>query len=268
MPPDDNASPRASALPPWPLRPALPLMTVLVIAGIVYAAGWHREISFEAIMGHRAAIVELIAAHPATAIAAYAAIYVAAVGLGLPVTMVMSTFGGFLFGTLLGGLTAVVSATSGATVIFLIARSAFGEHLVRRAGPLAAKFAAGLRVNAFGYLFLLRLAPVPFWLINLAAAALNIELKTFIAASGLGIIPLTFTFAFIGNSLDGVIALQAAAYRACLAFGQSDCRLDFGLNARATPLLLAAFGAVCVFALIPFGLKHWRARSRMSRASG
>jgi uncharacterized membrane protein YdjX (TVP38/TMEM64 family) len=268
MPSDNDAAPAGMDLPPWRLRRALPLAAVLIVAGVVYAAGWHREISFETIVRHRAAIDGLIAADPARAIAVFAAIYIALVALGLPLTMVMSTIGGFLFGTLLGGATAVVCATFGATIIFLIARSALGELLLRRAGPLAARLAAGFRANAFGYLFLLRLTPMPFWLINLVAAALAIELKTFIAASGLGIIPLTFSFAFIGNSLGDVIAAQAAAYRTCLASGASDCRLDFDLNAAAAPLLLAAFGAVCVLALVPLGVKHWRARCRVSGANG
>ena len=38
----------------------------------------------------------------------------------------------------------VTGATIGGTLIFLVARTAFGEHLFRRAGPLAARLADGL----------------------------------------------------------------------------------------------------------------------------
>ena len=56
-----------------------------------------------------------------------------------PAPLFLTISGGILFGTLVGGAAAVVGATIGATIIFLIARSACGESLVRRAGPLRAQ---------------------------------------------------------------------------------------------------------------------------------
>jgi uncharacterized membrane protein YdjX (TVP38/TMEM64 family) len=163
----------------------------------------------------------------------------------------------------------MVGATIGAIFIFLIAKSAVGEHLVRRAGPLAGKLAQGFRADAFSYLLFLRLVPVfPFWLINLVPALCGVRLATFAAATAVGIIPATFAIAFVGAGLDSVIAAQQAAYRSCLAAGRSDCRLEFHMHAALTPELLTALAALGLLALIPVAVKRLRARSRVARPSG
>ena len=70
---------------------------------------------------------------------------------------------------------AIVGATTGATIVFMIARGACGEAILHRAGPLACKLAQGFREDAFHYLLFLRLVPVfPFWLVNLAPAVVGV----------------------------------------------------------------------------------------------
>ena len=176
---------------------------------------------------------------------------------------ILTVIGGILFGTVLGGAAALVGATTGAICIFLIARSAIGEYLVRRAGPLAGKLAQGFRADAFSYLLFLRLVPiVPFWMVNLVAALCGVRFATFAAATALGIIPATFIFAFLGAGLDSVITAQQDAYRACVAAGRPDCRLEFHLHAAVTPELIAALVALSVLALVPVVVKHLRGRAR------
>jgi uncharacterized membrane protein YdjX (TVP38/TMEM64 family) len=65
----------------------------------------------------------------------FAAVYAGAVALSVPGASLLTMTGGLLFGWLLGGLAAVLAATLGAVAIFLVARSAFGDVLSRRAGP-------------------------------------------------------------------------------------------------------------------------------------
>src|SRR5207244_446397 len=191
------------------------------------------------------------------ALAAYMALYIAAVALSIPVGVFLTVTGGVLFGALLGGVAAVVSATIGAICIFLIARSAIGEYLVRRAGSVAERLAEGFRADAFSYLLFLRLVPIfPFWMVNLVPALAGVRLATFAAATALGIIPATFVFAFVGAGLDSVIAAQQAAYRSCLAAARSDCRLEFHVNAALTPELIGALTALGVLALVPVLVKR------------
>jgi uncharacterized membrane protein YdjX (TVP38/TMEM64 family) len=244
----------------WPRRLA-PVAAVVLVMALVFAMGWHRYLSLETLVRHRAAIDSFVAARYGLAIATFVAVYVAAVALSIPGAAILTITGGVLFGWLVGALAAIVGATTGATIVFLIARGACGESILRRAGPLAAKLAQGFRADAFNYLLFLRLVPVfPFWLVNLAPAVVGVRLPTFVLATALGIIPATFAFALVGMGLDSVITAQEAAYRACLAAGRPDCRLDFSMSALVTPQLLAAFVALGMVALIPVVVRKLRAR--------
>jgi uncharacterized membrane protein YdjX (TVP38/TMEM64 family) len=267
--PDIVPPPDAESASAFRLKRLLPLTVVIALMGVVFAMGWHRELSLETLVRHRAEIDRFIAEHRVGAIATFMAIYIASVSLSLPGSIYLTVAGGILFGVLVGALAAIVSATIGAIVIFLVARSAFGEHLIRRAGPLAVRLADGFRADAFNYLLFLRLVPVfPFWLVNLAPALAGVPLSTFVLATAIGIIPGAFVFAFVGAGLDSAIAAQEAAYRACLAAGRSDCRLDFDLKAALTPELIAAFVALGVLALIPVVVRRIRGRGEAAGPAG
>jgi uncharacterized membrane protein YdjX (TVP38/TMEM64 family) len=188
-------------------------------------------------------------------------LYVVVVGLSLPGAIWLTLTGGFLFGPWVGTAATVVSATIGATIILKIAQSALGEGLLRRAGPRAAKIAEGIQADAFNYLLFLRLVPAfPFFLVNLAAALVAVPLRTFIAATVIGIIPATFAFTLAGAGLDSVIAAQGATFDACVAMGRVDCRAHFNLSELLTWEVKFALVALGVVALVPVLVRRWRAR--------
>jgi len=263
-------------MPPLPTTPQsrsvvqrwLPLAAIVLAAIVVIALGGHRQISFETLVRHHGTIHGFVEGHRMAAVAAYVAVYVAVVALSLPGSLVLTLTGGILFGGLVGAGAAILGATAGATVVFLVARSAFGEHLARRAGPRAERLAEGFRADAFHYLLFLRLVPVfPFFLVNLVPALAGVGIGTFIAATFIGIIPAGFAFSFAGAGLDSVIRAQGVAYSACLAAGRADCRLDFDVKTAVTPELLTALAALGVLALVPVVVRRLRAR-RIANSSG
>jgi uncharacterized membrane protein YdjX (TVP38/TMEM64 family) len=250
------------------LRRFAPVAVVVLAMCLVFATGAHRQVSLETLVRHRMAIDAFIGAHSAAAVAAYMAIYILVVSLSIPGGLFLTISGGILFGTLIGGAATVVSATTGATIIFLVAKSACGENLVRRAGPLAGKIADGFRAEAFSYLLFLRLVPVvPFFLVNLAPALVGVKLSTFVAATFIGIIPATFAFSFFGSGLDSVIAAQEKIFKACLATGRTDCHIEFDLSMIVTPQLLAALATLGVLVLIPVVVKRLRGKNACSAKS-
>ena len=258
---DGNASPDGGSRRGIPFGRLIPLAALVAIAALVFAMGWHRALSLETLVRHRAALVSFVDAHLVAALAAFIGLYIAAVALSIPGAVLLTISGGILFGWLVGGFAVIVGATTGATVIFLVARSAFGGHVVRRAGPRLSRIVQGFRADAFSYLLFLRLVPLfPFLLVNLAPALVGVPLQTFIAATALGIIPGTFVFAGVGAGLDSVIRAQEAPYRACLDAGRTDCRLDFDPGAAATPQLIAALVALGLLALVPVVIKRVYAR--------
>jgi uncharacterized membrane protein YdjX (TVP38/TMEM64 family) len=236
-----------------------PLAAIVLIGATVFALGWHRYLTLETLVHHRAALADFVSSHYAAALAAFVALYVTVVSLSVPGAVLLTIAGGLLFGTLVGGAAVVVAATAGATVIFLIARSAFGEYIVRRAGPRLSKIVDGFCADAFSYLLFLRLVPLfPFFLVNLAPALVGVRLSTFVGATAIGVIPATFVFASVGAGLDSVI--QAQASTACVAGGRTDCRFDFDPAAVLTPQLAGALVALGLLALVPVVVRRVLAR--------
>ena len=245
------------------VRRLAPLAVIVLLAAVAYLAVGRGAISLEMLVRNRAAIDGFVSAHRLLAVGAYIALYIAAVALSLPGATFLTVAGGFLFGVALGAPAAVIGATLGATIIFLVARTALGEPLLRRAGPKAATLAQGFREDAFSYLLFLRLVPAfPFFLVNLVPAFAGVRLAPFVAATALGIIPGALAFSFAGTGLDSVIAAQKAAFDACVASGRVDCRLQFDAKDILTPELIGALVGLGVLALLPVAVKRLRGRKR------
>lgn len=251
------------------LRRFLPLLVLAAVIALVFAMGWHKLLTPESLADNRVALKKLIETNYIGVLLAFMAIYVAVVAMSLPGALLLTIVGGFLFGWLVGGAATVVSATAGAVIIFLIARSAVGEALAARAGPWVAKLKDGFKDNALSYLLFLRLVPAfPFLVVNLVPAVLGVPLGTFVLATFVGIIPGTFAFSFAGSTLDTLLAKQGAAYEACkakVAAGEKlVCKLDIDFSKLVSRELLLAFAALGVVALIPILLKRLSGR----RAAG
>jgi len=258
-----SLTPPSAERPRSLIRRLLPLIVVILLAGVGYLILGQGGISLEALVKHRMEIDDFVNAHRVLAVLAYIALYAAAVALSLPGAVFLTVSGGFLFGLAIGASAAVIGATIGATLIFLVARTALGEPLLRRAGPRATQLAQGFRNDAFSYLLFLRLVPAfPFFLVNLVPAFAGVRLVPFIAATALGIIPGALAFAFAGTGLDSVIAAQKNAYSACLAAGRADCHMAFDAKDVLTPHLIGALVALGLLALVPVVVKRLRARSR------
>ncbi len=241
----------------------LPLAAVILLSGAAYFAIGDQTISLEGLVRHRMAIFDFVSSHRLLALLAYFGLYVVTVAFSVPGAAFLTVVGGFLFGWVGGAATAVLGATIGSTLIFLAARTALGEPMLRLAGARANQLAKGFRDDAFSYLLFLRLVPVfPFFVVNLVPAFAGVRLAPFIAATALGIIPAAIVFALAGTSLDSVIMAQKASYDQCVASGGSGCRMVFEASDVLTPQLIVALIALGLLVLLSVVLRHWRARSR------
>jgi uncharacterized membrane protein YdjX (TVP38/TMEM64 family) len=244
------------------VRRLLPLAAIVILAGAGYFVVGDGTVSLESLVRYRTTIDTFVAAHSVLAVLAYIAFYIVAVALSLPGGAFLTVVGGFLFGIAIGASAAVIGATIGGTLIFLLARTALGEPLLRSAGPRVNQLAAGFRNDAFNYLLFLRLVPAfPFFLVNLVAAFAGVRLGPFIAATALGIIPGAVVFALAGIGLDSVISAQSSSYEQCIAARGSDCRMVFDPMDVLTPQLIAALIALGLLAVMPMAVRYWRARS-------
>jgi uncharacterized membrane protein YdjX (TVP38/TMEM64 family) len=227
------------------LRRLLPLLALLALVALVLATGLHRHLSLETLREHRVLLLGLVERHAALAALAYVAAYAAAVALSVPGALVLTLAGGFLFGTWLGTALTVVGATLGATGIFLIARTALGETLRRRAGPWLARMQEGFKANALSYLLVLRLVPLfPFVVVNIVPALLGVPLRTYVLGTALGIVPGTWVYSSVGAGL-GTIFDQGGA---------------IGLGTVLTPTVIGALLGLAALALVPVAYKRWQRR--------
>jgi uncharacterized membrane protein YdjX (TVP38/TMEM64 family) len=227
---------------PVALRRFVPL-GILILAGVLFVAfGGHRYLNFAALAEHREWLCGVVAQAGATAALAFILAYAGLVALSVPGAALFTLAGGFLFGPWLGTAYAVVGATSGATVVFLAARAGLAG-LAARAGPWVRRFENGFRRNALNYLLVLRLIPIfPFWLVNLVAGAVGLRLWVYVFGTFVGIIPVTFIYASLGNGL-GTLAEEGRPPDLAILFRPSVFLPILGLAA---------------LALVPVIYKRWR----------
>lgn len=180
---------------------------VILGAGLIafFALGLNKYLTLDLLRENRDVLKTWVADNKALAVLMFVGAYVVIASFSLPLGAVASIAGGFLFGSVLGALWIVIGATIGATILFLIAKTALGEPLRLRFASQIHKMEEGFRENAFSFLLLLRLVPLfPFWLVNLAPAFLGVSVVTFVITTFLGIIPGSFVFASIGNGLNAL----------------------------------------------------------------
>jgi uncharacterized membrane protein YdjX (TVP38/TMEM64 family) len=243
----------------------LPLLVLAGLMALAFSMGWHKLLSFQTIGQNYEALRGFISGNLALALAAFMLTYIAVVALSLPGGLIMTLSGGLLFGWQIGAPATIVAATIGATIVFLIAKTSFGETLAAKAGPWLSKLQDGFKENALSYLLFLRLVPAfPFVVVNLAPALLGVPLRTYVLGTFLGIIPGTTAFSFAGSGLGSVVEAQNALHAACLAKNPADplvaCPYTIDTSALVTTELLVAFALLGVVALIPVVYKTWRQR--------
>ena len=141
-----------------------------------------------------------------TASLAFVAIYIVAVAFSVPGAIWLTLAGGFVFDTALAAGLTVISATIGATLIFLAARSSLGAMLHERAGPWLGRIDDEVARGEISFLLVMRLIPViPFFIANLAPAFVKVRLANFIWTTLVGITPATVVIASVGAGLGEVL---------------------------------------------------------------
>jgi uncharacterized membrane protein YdjX (TVP38/TMEM64 family) len=227
-----------------PLKRLLPLGLLLLAIVAAFGLGLDDYISFEQLERNRAQLLALVDRHPVLAPLAFMLVYAAVIALSVPGGAILTLAGGFLFGVGAGTCYVVIAATAGATVVFLIARTALGDSLRQKAGPAMRRMEAGFRDNALNYLLFLRLIPLfPFWLVNLVPAFLGVPLRTYVVATCIGIIPGSLVYASVGNGLGAVFE----------AGGTPDLGIIF------RPQIMLPIVGLAILAILPVAYKKFKA---------
>ncbi|OWU73783.1 TVP38/TMEM64 family protein [Phaeobacter sp. 22II1-1F12B] len=191
--------------PGW--RRYIPIAIIAAVA-LIGAFTLRDYLSFETLRDNRESLLQFQRGNPLVLGAVFVAVYVTIVSFSLPGAAVASVTGGFLFGLPLGTALNVISATIGASVIFLAARWGLGAALSARIDASEGRLRRlreGLRENEISVMLLLRLVPaVPFFVANLLPALVGVRFANFFWTTALGIIPGALVFTSIGGGLGAV----------------------------------------------------------------
>lgn len=224
-------------------------IALVLVAGLAafFALGGDQYLNLSTLKSNRDWLQGQVQQHYLGALLLAMLVYATAIALSIPGGALMSLAMGFLFGRWMGTAAIVIAATVGAMLVFLAARYLLAEALTRRIGPRAQKISEGFRENAFNYLLFLRLVPLfPFWLVNVVPALAAVNLRTYVLATAIGIVPGSFVFANLGLSLARIESTRE------LLSGE----------------VLTALLLLGVFALVPVFVKKRRAAKAATEAGG
>lgn len=185
----------------------IPLMVLILALILLINFKMYDYLTFSALQQHRHLLLQWAHQHYLLTVLSFILIYIIAVAVSIPGAVFLSLAGGFLFGIVWGTIYVVLSATIGATLLFLAINTSLGYWLSSRANKWVQKMEVGFKRNAFNYLLTLRLIPLfPFWLVNIVPAMLNVPLRTFFIATFIGISPGAFVYVSVGNGLNQIFA--------------------------------------------------------------
>lgn len=184
----------------------IPLTLILVLIVIIYLSGVLDYFTFENLKHHRELLKQLVGDHPYLCAATYVAVYIIVTTLALPIDLVITVYGGFLFPQPWAAILVVIGAFIGANILFLVARGPLHDLLLNYAGPYLQKFKDGFHRDAAHYMLFLRLVPLfPFWLVNIVPAFLGIPFFTYAWTTFVGIIPAVCVFTQAGEGVGSIL---------------------------------------------------------------
>ena len=110
---------------------------------------------------------------------------------------------GFIFGTLIGTVIALITLTLGSSLTYIIANFFF-QDLVKEKFANRFKFLEEkIKTNEFFIIFMLRvIGGTPIQIQNIIPVLFNIKLKNFFFASLLGFVPQVYIFSALGSGLE------------------------------------------------------------------
>ena len=175
----------------------LPVIFILILFfWIILIKIYFKETTF--ILGAFEYINTQINSNFLLAIIFYSFLYIICVAFSVPVASYLTLIGGAIFNWLALPIV-VISATIGATIIFILAKSIlanyFSKKIIKKYKGLEKVFSK----NHFYYLLFLRLIPfAPFFIVNILAGIVNMRIISYVFATFIGIIPGTTIYIFTG----------------------------------------------------------------------
>ena len=142
-------------------------------------------------------------------ISIFISLYAFLILCNFPMASLLSMTSGFLFGTWVGGLIAIVGGTIGAFGIFGIAKYFFSDFVKKNILNKYSFIENYFKRNDLELMILIRIIPaIPFFAQNLILAGLGADNKKFFYTTLLGLAPWSFIFCSVGQGLEEIFVNQ------------------------------------------------------------
>lgn len=164
----------------------------------------------------------------------------------IPGTSGKSVVWGWIFGFWPAVLIVDIGLTTAAMTSFLAARYLMRDIVRGRFHSVVQRIDESLDKDAAFYLIMIRLAHVPFTLVNYAAGATSVPTRTFVWTTALGLVPGTMVFVFVGTRIPTLAAIA-----------------EKGVWQLVDPLLAGLLAATVVFPV----LMRWAVNAYRQRAA-
>ncbi|MCC2644619.1 MAG: hypothetical protein K0R49_476 [Burkholderiales bacterium] len=230
------------------------LVLIIALFAIV-AKHYHLNhyLSLQGFNNYRHEIMRLKVAYPIKFSLVFVVSYIILIILCIPGTILFDLIAGFVFGYYLGTTLAVLSYGIGAFLNFLLVRYFFKNMLANKFTKFKSLVHGSGRYGLLMNLIGLRLIIViPFWILNIVAALLNINARTFLISTLIGILPSTLIYVIIGNGVRDMLNTNHAL--------TSDLLTD--------PKVWLPIFAMAILILLPNIIKYYRRSSTKNNISG
>ncbi len=178
----------------------------LAMSTIWYFGNLRAYINLTTIQQHRVFLFDYIHHFPFFSALLYIAIFFALTVSGLPITLIVTTIGGFLFGSTIAIFYTLIAKIASSVTVFYATKNMFGIHLQRKYAADLQKFNLSFERHGFFYLIFIRLIPlIPFFIVNVAAGLTRINLRIFITSTFLGILPSAIICSYLGSQCAALI---------------------------------------------------------------
>ena len=187
-------------------------IVAFIILGIIVALRFSSItdwMNFAQLKAHRDYLQKVVSEHYLLSVIGYISLYIVAVAFSMPVGVILTLAGGFLFGVIAGLFYTNICATLGATIAFLLVRYLIGETIQRKYAMQLAQFNRAMKLYGKNYLLVIRfIAVIPFFLVNIIVGLTNLSLWTFIWTTAIGILPGSLIYTFAGQQLGEIESLR------------------------------------------------------------
>jgi uncharacterized membrane protein YdjX (TVP38/TMEM64 family) len=186
-------------------------LILLGIVGFFFIARYfnvNTYLTLENIRYHADVIASFIERRYWTSVFIFWCLYVFENVFALPLAASLTVAAGYFYGVLPAIVFTIVAATSGAIVLFYMARYLFGNGLQKKYAERLNGFNRAFKEQGAYYLLSVRLTPIiPFVVVNIFAGLTLVPVSTFIWTTALGMIPVTIVYACAGQQLQSIVSV-------------------------------------------------------------